>query len=521
MSLCVHISLTLFLASLNFYVVSSAKILAVYPTPSISHQIVFRILTLELVKKGHEVTVITPDPVYPKGHGPPNLIEIDVRKLSYKIWTDVWMSDKSISEADYYSQIYFILRSMSKITVTQIVSSKEIQALIKNNKTDYDLLLIEAFVRPVLIYSHIFKVPVIQISSFGGLSYNFKAFGVPTHPFLYPAIPTQRLYNLSNYEKLQELYYQWQMENTFKEIEEEDNRSLQQVFGTDIPSIRELYNNVDLLFLNIHRIWMDNQPFPPNVIHIGGIHTNPKTKGLPKDLDLLMNNTKNGVIYFSLGTNVNTTNLPFDKIQVITKVFSQLPYDIIWKCNQDSIPGKTENVKLYKWVPQPDLLRHPKIKLFITQGGLQSTDEAIEAGVPVIGIPMIADQWYNVEKYQQLKIGIKLDLKDLTEETFRDAIETVISDNSYRSNIKRIRTIMNDNPQTPLERAVWWVEYVLRHKGAKHLRAAGANVSWTQYLELELVAIVVLFLLSILIIFFVAMYYVKKSLKANPKVKTS
>ncbi|XP_023937624.2 UDP-glucosyltransferase 2 [Bicyclus anynana] len=521
MSISTKMSLTLFLISFNIYVVSSAKILAVYPTPSISHQIVYQILTLELVKRGHEVTVITTDPVYPKGRGPPNLIEIDVRDLSYKMWADGWMSDKSKSEADHLSQVNNIVRLMSKIIAAQLVSNKEIQEIINNKKSEYDLLIIEAYVKPVLIYSHIFKVPVIQINSAGGLSHNFKAVGAPTHPFLYPAIPTQRIYNLSNYEKLQEFYYKWRMENAFDEIEEEDNRSLQKLFGTDVPSIRELYNNVDLLFLNIHRIWTDNQPYPPNVIHIGGIHTHPPTKGLPKDLDLLMNNAKNGVIYFSLGTNVNTTNLPFDKIQVITKVFSQLPYDIIWKCNQDSIPGKTENVKLYKWVPQADLLKHPKIKLFITQAGLQSTDEAIEAGVPVIGIPIFGDQWYNAEKYQQLKIGIKLDLKDLTEEMFKGAIETVISDDSYRSNMKRMRKIIKDEPQTPLERAVWWVEYVLRHKGAKHLRAAGANISWTQYLELELVAIVVLFLLSILLIFFVTLYYIMKSLRAYSKVKTS
>lgn len=69
---------------------------------------------------------------------------------------------------------------------------------------------------------------------------------------------------------------------------------------------------------------------------------------------------------------------------------------------------------------------HPKIKLFITQGGLQSTDEAITAGVPLIGIPMLGDQWYNVEKYVHHKIGMKLDMSSLQEDEFRDAINTVI-----------------------------------------------------------------------------------------------
>lgn len=44
----------------------SARILAVYPTPSISHQVVFRPLMQELAKRGHDVVVITADPAFQK-----------------------------------------------------------------------------------------------------------------------------------------------------------------------------------------------------------------------------------------------------------------------------------------------------------------------------------------------------------------------------------------------------------------------------------------------------------------------
>lgn len=71
---------------------------------------------------------------------------------------------------------------------------------------------------------------------------------------------------------------------------------------------------------------------------------------------------------------------------------------------------------------------HPKVKLFITQGGLQSTEEAITGGVPLVGIPMFADQWYNVEKYVRHGIGVQLDMATLTEDDFKNAIEKVIND---------------------------------------------------------------------------------------------
>ena len=64
----------------------------------------------------------------------------------------------------------------------------------------------------------------------------------------------------------------------------------------------------------------------------------------------------------------------------------------------------------------------------MTQGGLQSTDEAITAGVPMVGIPILGDQWYNTEKYAYHGIGIKLDILTMTEEEFRNAVNTVIND---------------------------------------------------------------------------------------------
>ncbi|CAB3245073.1 unnamed protein product [Arctia plantaginis] len=156
----------------------------------------------------------------------------------------------------------------------------------------------------------------------------------------------------------------------------------------------------------------------------------------------------------------------------------------VW--DNEELSGRTENIRILKWLPQSDLLRHPKIKLFITQGGLQSTDEAISAGVPLIGIPMLADQWYNVQKYVYHGIGEELDFETLTEEQLTNTIYKILTNESYRHNIIRLRTLMLDQPMKPLERAIWWIEHVLRHGGAKHLRAPSANVSWSQYLELEL-----------------------------------
>lgn len=104
------------------------------------------------------------------------------------------------------------------------------------------------------------------------------------------------------------------------------------------------------------------------------------------------------------------------------------PAPLLYHPEMDECEFITVSIKIVDLIISYLILEHPKIKLFITQGGLQSTDEAITAGVPLIGIPMLGDQWYNVEKYVHHKIGLRLDMKTLNQQNLEGAIKTVIED---------------------------------------------------------------------------------------------
>ncbi|XP_045454958.1 UDP-glucosyltransferase 2-like [Melitaea cinxia] len=485
----------------------AAKILGVFPIPSISHQVVFRKITQELVKKGHEVTVITPDPAFPEGNGPANLKEIDVHDVSYAFWQSIFQSKykAGIHNTPSFSELREGTKLFSYLLHIQI-ETPMVRELITNKNNKFDLILVEAVMRPALVFSHIFKAPVILMSSFGAIFNNHDIMGSLTHPILYPSTLQFKIYNLTFWEKIEalRLHYTYEYASYLNEFDE--HQILQQDFGSDVPAIKELYNNVHMLFLNIHPVWADNQPVPPGVVFMGGIHQLPQ-KELPKDLKTYLDSSKRGVIYVSFGTNVLAGMISPDKVQVMVNVLSKLPYDVLWKWDQDELPGKSDNIRTSKWLPQSDLLKHPKIKLFVTQAGLQSTDEAITAGVPLVAIPMLGDQWYNAEKYLKHGIGMKLAIDSLTEEQLKYAIETVITDESYRRQVTKLRDIMLDQPETPLERAMWWLEYAIRHGGAKQLRAPTANISMAEYLELELVLIVLLTAVTALILLILIFVY--------------
>ncbi|XP_046972654.1 UDP-glucosyltransferase 2-like [Vanessa cardui] len=481
----------------------TAKILGVFPTPSISHQVVFRPLMLELAKRGHEVTVITTDPAYPKHQAPQNLTEIDVHDMSYDYVKDFLVIHGKEKNPIKLSHVAcdFILG----VFVMQFKSA-EIENLLQSNK-QFDLIIVESYIRPALIFSYLYNAPVIEFSSLGGINSALEMVGAVTHPLIYPNALQRRTHNLTFWEKITVLYYYYATEFIFAQHEQTENDVLRSIIGSNIPNLKDLRQNVRMLFLNVHPLWDFNRPVPPNVLYLGGMHLKPQ-QDLPKDLKSYLDASKNGVIYVSFGTNVKPSVFPRETLKIFTDAFSQLPYDVLWKWDNDELPGRPKNVKVSKWLPQSDLLRHPKIKLFITQGGLQSTDEAITAGVPLIGIPILGDQWFNVEQYVKFNIGKELAIETMTEEQLMAAIKTVIDDKSYRQNIVKLRNFMKDQPQSSLERAVWWTEHVLRHSDVEYRRTPAASVHWTEYYELGIVVLLLSCLVVFLSVAVLAIYFI-------------
>jgi len=74
---------------------------------------------------------------------------------------------------------------------------------------------------------------------------------------------------------------------------------------------------------------------------------------------------------------------------------------------------------------------HPNIKLFIYQGGLQSTEEAVYYGIPLVGFPIIYDQTYQVRNIVRLGVGVHLPLDNLSKESIEATIHEVISNTRY------------------------------------------------------------------------------------------
>ncbi|XP_017304098.2 UDP-glucuronosyltransferase 2B10-like [Diaphorina citri] len=255
---------------------------------------------------------------------------------------------------------------------------------------------------------------------------------------------------------------------------------------TGKPTIQEMARNKSILLLTNSWLYQYPRPVFPNTINVGPTHIG-DTKPLPEDLATWIEGAEKGVIYFSLGSNMRSASLEESKRSAILTTFAKFPqYRVIWKWEEEQLPGLPSNVICRKWLPQHDLLAHPKIKLFITQGGLQSLQESVYFEVPLIGIPFFGDQDYNVKIIKNLGIGTYMDFDSVSTEVLYNLMKEVLYNTSYMDTVKRISALSKTQMMSPRDTAVWWIEYVLKSGGnLRHLQPDHWDMPWYQYFGLD------------------------------------
>lgn len=204
---------------------------------------------------------------------------------------------------------------------------------------------------------------------------------------------------------------------------------------------------------------------------------------------------------------MSSAELSPEKLTIFLKVFGSLKQRILWKFEDDTLPDLPSNVRLQKWMPQNDILAHPNVKLFINHGGLFGTQEAVYHGVPMLGMPVHADQYSNVNHGKQVGYGLALDLRRFTEEEFRNSLKELLENPKFRNNTERASRIFRDRPLGAMETAMYWIEYVIEHKGAPHLVTAGVHLPWYQFYLLDVIGLV---LLSVFIMVSVLVFLYRK-----------
>jgi len=263
--------------------------------------------------------------------------------------------------------------------------------ILKPGKAQFDLIISDLWRFDALYgLAAYFDAPIIGIASYG-TDWKIDELVGNVSPMSYLQSPSAYWHDLQTYGgRLAHFvdrsicWIQWRWRH------EEKHQALYRKYFPKIADERplsEITKNFALILVNQHFTLAPPQPYAPNVIGVGGMHINQEPKTLPKDLeDFIQGAGEDGVIYFSLGTNVRTKNLAEDRKKILIETFASLPQRILWKFEDEEVTDKTLNVLISKWFPQQDILAHPKVKLFITHGG--------DFVVVVVVLTNCAVEWY-------------------------------------------------------------------------------------------------------------------------------
>ncbi|XP_012674132.2 UDP-glucuronosyltransferase 2C1-like isoform X2 [Clupea harengus] len=363
-------------------------------------------------------------------------------------------------------------------------------------RSKYEVILTDPFTPCGDLVADALDVPfIIVLRSTFGFILERMCGQMPTLPSFVPCNPitatdqmdfTERLFNFMNYFMHSAMFLlnmSRHFDNVYSEIRGKPT------------SMCDIMGKADLWFVRSHWDWDYPRPFPPNFIFIGGHHCKP-SKPLPADLEeFVQSSDDDGIVVFSFGSLYK--NLTVERRDMFVSALGQIPQKVVWGFAGERPQTLPANIRIYNWIPQNDLLGHPKTKAFITHGGSNGLYEAIYHGVPLVGIPLFADQPDNIFILEKKGVAVNLDLYHMDSDDLVEGLRTVINNPLYKENIMSLSRLHHDQPMRPLDRAVFWTEFVMRNKGAKHLRVQSHDLNWVQYFCLD----VALFLSSVAMLF--------------------
>lgn len=167
-------------------------------------------------------------------------------------------------------------------------------------------------------------------------------------------------------------------------------------------------------------------------------------------------------IYFTLGTIFNVES--GDLFERVLAGLRGLPNPVIATVGREIDPAvfgpQAENVRIERFLPQEELL--PYCALTISHGGSGSVVGALAFGVPMLLLPMGADQPLNAARCVDLGVARVLDPVDCTPQTIRNAVTSLLADPTYRQNAMQLQAEIASLPGP--EYALALLEQLAREK---------------------------------------------------------
>ena len=211
-------------------------------------------------------------------------------------------------------------------------------------------------------------------------------------------------------------------------------------------------------------------PLLPTFNFVGHVLSSPAAP-LEGELQKWVGDADQGFVLVSLGT---IGSLQQEALNVLTVELGNLaPIRVIWKLQGVKPTVKVpHNIKLVSWMPQNDLLGHPKVRAFLTHGGRNSLEESAYHGVPIVGVPLFGDQHDNLVRATRHGFCVIVDQSSITtaspySPSLREAFLLALSE-EFAKSASVVKNNIRAHKTPALDKVAEWVQYGIETGGAEH-----------------------------------------------------
>lgn len=199
--------------------------------------------------------------------------------------------------------------------------------------------------------------------------------------------------------------------------------------------------------LNIRRplnLVYTSRAFQPAVEHFDDSYrfVGPSIGARPADPSFETERLRSPVLYASLGTVFGADP---GLLRTFAVALAPLAGTVIVSTGQtdpDALGPLPAHVLPRRSVPQPEVL--DRAALFVTHGGMNSVNEAMYAGVPILVIPQGADQPMTAARVVELGAGLSIRTEDVTKGSVRTLARRLLHEPGFRAAATALKAAQRD-----------------------------------------------------------------------------